>query len=116
MKSATQFAGSAMVKVPTGGRKKKLKQRVAISEIIADTRKPLVAATPSTTSRKKKPAVEGFAGSSLKQANVTAAIPASPIANPANENGLRWMVMRRSAQFLYEHGWERSGNNASQAF
>src|ERR1700704_1851703 len=50
-KSATQFRGSAMVSVPTGGKKKKLMQNIATTDVVTATHSPLVAATTSTTSR-----------------------------------------------------------------
>ena len=50
--SATQFWGSAIVNVPTGGRKKKLRQSIAATEVATATHSRDVAATTSTTSRK----------------------------------------------------------------
>jgi hypothetical protein len=38
--SATQFSGSEMVNVPTGGRKKKLRQSIATMDAIVDSRMP----------------------------------------------------------------------------
>ncbi len=38
--SATQFSGSEMVNVPTGGRKKKLRHSIATTEAIVDSRMP----------------------------------------------------------------------------
>ena len=49
--SAIQFWGSAIVKVPIGGRKKKLRQSIAATEVITATRSREVAATSSTTNR-----------------------------------------------------------------
>ena len=49
--SATQFCGSAIVRVPIGGRKKKLKQSIAATEVTSAARKRAVAATTSTTMR-----------------------------------------------------------------
>src|SRR5262245_11168141 len=49
--SAVQFCGSAIVKVPTGGKKKKLKARTAAIETATATRNVEIAATTSTTSR-----------------------------------------------------------------
>ena len=49
--SATQLWGSAMVNVPTGGRKKKLSASIAATEVATATRSRDVAATSRTTSR-----------------------------------------------------------------
>ena len=49
--SATQFCGSAMVSVPTGGRKKKLNATMATREVVTATHRRDVAATTSTTSK-----------------------------------------------------------------
>ena len=48
-KSATQFCGSAIVSVPTGGRKKKFRQKVATTEAPAATARSPVAAIHKTT-------------------------------------------------------------------
>src|SRR5262245_13391095 len=49
-KSAIQFCGSAIVKVPTGGRKKKLKESTATTDVAIAAQRCEVAATTSTTS------------------------------------------------------------------
>ena len=49
--SATQFWGSAIVKVPTGGRKKKLRHSSAASDVPTASRRRDVAATRRTTIR-----------------------------------------------------------------
>src|SRR5258708_35412713 len=59
-KSATQFCGSATVKVPTGGRKKKLKERIAASDIRTDTVIPQTAETAKIASRKESATVVWF--------------------------------------------------------
>src|SRR5438876_11899539 len=51
LNKATQFWGSAMVKVPTGGRKKKLKTRVATIDDSAASRNPQVLAMIRTRSK-----------------------------------------------------------------
>ncbi len=48
---ATQLCGSAIVKVPIGGRKKKLKLRTATIEVTMATHRLAVAATTRTTIR-----------------------------------------------------------------
>ncbi len=50
-KRAAQFCGSAIVSVPTGGRKKKLKARTEANEVTIATQSGAVAATRSTTIR-----------------------------------------------------------------
>jgi hypothetical protein len=49
--SATQFAGSSTVSVPTGGRKKKLNASVASTEASAPAPQPAQVAIASTASR-----------------------------------------------------------------
>ena len=51
LKSAIQFCGSAIVKVPMGGRKKKLKVSVAATDARDASMKPHVLAITSTSSR-----------------------------------------------------------------
>ena len=58
--SATQFCGSAIVNVPTGGRKKKLKASTATIDIATATRKVETAATTRTTSRNVVETVAAF--------------------------------------------------------
>ena len=77
-KSATQFCGSAMVNVPIGGRKKKLKHRTARIELAIDSVSPQFAPITSTPIRNAKPAVVALTGSSRKKTNVMDAI--KPIA------------------------------------
>ena len=48
-KSATQLCGSAIVKVPTGGRKKKFRHNIATSDVMTAIARRDVAATTSTT-------------------------------------------------------------------
>ena len=50
-KSATQFCGSAIVKVPTGGRKKKFRHSMATTDVTTAIARRDVAATTSTTIR-----------------------------------------------------------------
>jgi len=49
--STTQFCGSAMVKVPTGGKKKKLRHSIAATDVPTATRSREVVATSRTTIR-----------------------------------------------------------------
>ncbi len=51
LNSATQFCGSAIVKVPTGGRKKKLSASAAATDATAASKNPQLLARMSTTSR-----------------------------------------------------------------
>jgi hypothetical protein len=68
---ATQFCGSAMVKVPTGGKKKKLKTSVARIEDSAASTNPQVLAMIKTTSRYANPTVVAFTGTMLRATTVT---------------------------------------------
>jgi len=65
------------VKLPTGGRKKKLKARVAAMESMEASIKPQVLATARTSSRYANPTVVALIGINLCAANVIAAKPAS---------------------------------------
>ena len=58
--SAIQFCGSAIEKVPMGGRKKKLKTSAAASDVVAATQRRAVAATSNTTIRKLRATVAAF--------------------------------------------------------
>ena len=58
--SATQFCGSAIVNVPTGGRKAKLKKSTAITEVATATHSRDVVATTSTISRNVVETVAAF--------------------------------------------------------
>ena len=64
-KKATQFCGSAIVKVPTGGRKKKLKVSVEAIEQRAASRNPHVLAMTSTNNKYANPAVVALTGITL---------------------------------------------------
>jgi hypothetical protein len=70
------------VRVPTGGRKKKLKARVAAIERIDASIKPHVLATIRTSSRYANPIVVALTGTRRCAANVRAA-------RPASENNIR---------------------------
>ena len=59
-KSATQFCGSAIVSVPTGGRKKKLKQIIAAIDVTAATHRRAVAAATRTIIRKVVETIAAF--------------------------------------------------------
>src|SRR5438132_1264012 len=58
--NAIQFWGSAIVKVPTGGRKKKLKQSIAAIDAITAMRNRVVAAVTRTTNRNVSATVVAF--------------------------------------------------------
>jgi len=74
VKSAIQFCGSAIVNVPTGGRKKKLNTSMAASDVtIATGRLPSVA-VPSTTSSSASATVVGLSVPNTRRS--TAAMPA----------------------------------------
>src|SRR5262250_3125372 len=64
--SATQFCVSAMVKVPTGGRKKKLKQSAAAMESGIAYRNPHAAATERTARKKVSATVVGLTRRNLE--------------------------------------------------
>jgi hypothetical protein len=57
---AIQLCGSAIFSVPTGGRKKKLRTRVAAIDRMEASTNPQMLAITSTTSRNAKPAVVAF--------------------------------------------------------
>ncbi len=57
---AAQFAGSAIEKVCSGGRKKKLKQSVAATDAAVPSSRPSQIEISRTTIRKTKPIVDGF--------------------------------------------------------
>src|ERR1700722_9511481 len=59
-KTETPVCGSAGVKVPTGGRKKKLKERIAASDMRTDTVIPQTAETAKIASRKQSATVVWF--------------------------------------------------------
>jgi hypothetical protein len=65
LKRATQFCGSAIVNLPTGGRKKKLKVSVAAIEVTAASTNPQTLALISTRSRYANPAVVALTGTRL---------------------------------------------------
>jgi hypothetical protein len=77
--NATQFCGSAMVNVPTGGRKKKLKTNVASIEASAASRNPHALAITRIVSRYAKPTVLALTGTTLEPRRVTAPTPHSEI-------------------------------------
>ena len=61
--SAVQFCGSAIVRVPTGGRKKKLKASTAANDVVTATQSGAVAATRRTMMRNPIAAVAVIASS-----------------------------------------------------
>src|SRR5689334_18671741 len=66
-----------MVKVPTGGRKKKLNRAVAAIALTSATRNPQNAEVIRTTTRNVRAAVVGFTGRNRRYSTVTAASPAA---------------------------------------
>src|SRR6266404_6298647 len=62
---ATQFCGSAIVNLPTGGKKKKLNVSVAAIDATAASMNPQKLAIINTRSRYAKPAVVAFTGTRL---------------------------------------------------
>ena len=66
LNNATQLCESAMVNVPTGGKKKKLKTRVASTEESAASRNPHVLAMSKTNSRYANPTVVALTGSTSR--------------------------------------------------
>src|SRR5579864_1990298 len=77
--SATQFCGSAMVKVPIGGKKKKLKHSTATMEPAIDSTSPHRAAINRMATRYAKAAVVAFTGTARKQIHVIAAMTPATI-------------------------------------
>src|SRR6202795_471393 len=78
--SATQFCGSAMLKVPTGGKKKKLKHNTAKTEAVIDSTSPHLAAMNRIATRYAKPAVVALTDTARKQIQVIAATMPATIA------------------------------------
>ena len=76
-----QFWGSAIVSLPTGGRKKKLKLKVATIEAARASRKPQIVAMTRTSRRYAKPIVVALTGMRLLPAHVTSATPARDTTN-----------------------------------
>jgi len=84
LNKATQFCGSAIVNLPIGGKKKKLKRRVARTEANAASRNPHALAMTSTSSRYANPTVVVLTGMRRFATNVTIATPAK---DTSNRNG-----------------------------
>ena len=76
--SATQFCGSAIVNVWTGGRKKKLNATIAAIDVATATHKRDEAATNKTTSKYDNATVVAFVSSPTRYVSVTAVSPARP--------------------------------------
>src|SRR6478736_2671247 len=76
---ATQFSGSATLNEPTGGMKKKLKQRSAATDVTPAAQKRVVAATTSTTRRNVRATVALLLTVTTRVKNaVTSATPPTP--------------------------------------
>src|SRR5262245_11433975 len=77
--SATQLFGSAIVNVPTGGKKKKLNVRDAAPDGMSASGNPQKRAMTSTQSRYANPAVVAVPGITRYATNVTTTTPATDI-------------------------------------
>ena len=75
-KSAIQFCGSAIVKVPTGGRKKKLKASIAAIDVTMAIRSRAVVAAPSTTSSSASEIVVVLTSGITRSSDVTTVMAA----------------------------------------
>src|SRR5438128_2161412 len=73
---AIQFCGSAIVKVPTGGRKKKFNVSIATIDIRIAIRRRATVAAPSTTSRSARATVVGLMLGNVWSDAVTATVAA----------------------------------------
>jgi hypothetical protein len=62
------------VRVPIEGKKKKLKHSIATTEAIVDSTNPPLVAMKRMTTKKRKPAVVGFTGTTRYRTNVVAAM------------------------------------------
>ena len=76
LNSAIQFSGSAIVNLPTGGKKKKLKTRVARTEANAASGNPHRLAITNTRSRYANPTVVALTATTRYATNVMTATPA----------------------------------------
>ena len=65
LNKATQFCGSAMVNLPTGGKKKKLNVSVAAIEAMEASKNPQKLAMINTKSKYAKPVVVALTGTRL---------------------------------------------------
>jgi hypothetical protein len=90
--NATQFSGSATVKVPTGGKKKKLEANVAATEAIEASRNPHVLAMRSTYSKYANPTVVALTRITLEAVKVMTATPAIG----ANSRNARRLILNGS--------------------
>ena len=79
-----------MVSVPTGGRKKKLKQSIATTDVVTATHRREVAATTSTISRNVVETVAALATRNhVENSQLTAPRPPRPSPEPARSDGPR---------------------------
>src|SRR3954469_1578793 len=79
--SAIQFCGSAIVKVPTGGRKKKFRQATPVSDASVASKIPHVEAMVRMTTRYVSATVVGLAARTAANTNVTAPTAATATAD-----------------------------------
>ena len=92
--SATQFCGSAIVNVPTGGRKKKLRLSIAATDVTTAIQSRDVAATTRTISRNVVVTIAAFETCNhLTNASVTPAMAARPAASRAASRMVRGVTV-----------------------
>src|SRR5882724_10192799 len=103
-KSATQFCGSATVSVPTGGRKKKLKERIAASDMRNETVIPQTAETAKIASRNESATVVWFTRGRASRKNRV--IPAT-ISSASKLRTVRSRTERVIYQFYRTRRWVR---------
>ena len=95
---ATQLCGSAMVSAPVGGRKKKLKQNIATTDVTTATHSRDVVAIRRTMSRKVVDTVAAFdTCNHPTKMSVTPATAATPTAKRATSPDPRDMMHHHSA-------------------
>ena len=93
--NATQFCGSAIVNVSTGGRKKKLRQSIETMEVTTATQRREVAATTSTTIKYVVETVAAFESwSQCLNVTVTRATVARAAARRADPSSEARLIVR----------------------
>ncbi len=100
--SAIQFCGSAIVKVRTGGRKKKFRHATATNDASVDSKMPHVEAIDRMTTRYESATVVELPGMTATKTNVTTPTAATATADrtversavdiPPNLSGNAWTV------------------------
>src|SRR5262245_37137685 len=109
-KSATQFSGSAMVNVPTGGRKKKLRTSIATIDTTIATPRRLSVAAPSTTSSSASATVIGLIAGRTRGTAASAAMAAMlPVKTTASRRfNIQPLLPRRREAALGERVLKRA--------